>query len=1517
MKKILGLDIGSNSIGWALIEQDFSEKKGAILGLGSRIIPMSQDVLSEFERGNSISQTAERTRMRGARRLRERYILRRERLHMVLNILRMLPEHYNTKIDFSHRKGKFINNLEPKLAWDDEGKFLFMDSFNEMIEEFRLHQPSLLEDSMGKALKIPHDWTIYYLRKKALTKKILPEELAWVLLQFNQKRGYNASRDEITEEKPDELVEYHELLVTGVEPDPPVKGKDELWYSVHLENGWIYRRSSKIDLSDWIGKKKSFIVTTKLDADGNPKKDKDGLVSRSFRAPSDEDWTLIKKKTESDLESFGGTVGEYIYHQILQNPSVKIIGSLVSTIDRRFYRDEISQIIAKQAAFHSVISDSSLLASCADALYPINKVHAKQLKSRNLAHLIINDVLFYQRPLKSKKNQISHCSLERRFWKKDGKDQITPVQCVSKSHPAYQEFRVWQWISNLHILNKDNNADVTGLYLPDMESRARLFKFLIDKKTIKQDSLVQFLLEEKGLHPKLIKSEKNTLRWNYPEDKEYPCGETRHLILSKLQKIQFNFTNANLDDLLEHLWHIIYSVSDKQEYLKALQKAANRCNAEPQAFIDAFGSVAPFNSDYGAYSLKAIKTMLPLMRCGHYWNWEAIRPEIQKRIDNLIHAIEDDTIRSKVREKAINLSHRSDFAALPVWLTTYIAYNRHSEAAELSYWKSPAEIDQYLRSFKQHSLRNPIVEQVITETLRVVRDIWQNFGEGKAGYFDEIHIELGRNLKETADERKNQSIRNQRNENTNLRIKALLKELTQDNTVENVRAHSPSQQEILKIYEEGALAGNRELPDDIAKISRSADPSRSELIRYRLWLEQQYRSPYTGNTIPLSRLFTPEYEIEHIIPQSRYFDDSLSNKVICEAAVNKLKDNQTGMEFIQNHGGQIVALGSGRSATVFSVLDYQQFVKENYRNNRSKNSNLLTVDIPEKMIERQMNDTRHISRLVMQLLSAIVRSETQDDGVNSKNMVPFSGKITEKLKDNWGLHGVWNDLILPRFQRLNEITNSTDFTSYHNQLGKSLPRVPDHLAKGFQRKRIDHRHHAMDALVIAAGTRNHVNFMNNDNAFAKGQEDASRFRHDLRATLCEKKFGEGQQGYSWEFTKPWKTFTEDAKSGLQSIIVSFKQNLRVINKTSNKYLSYLDEAGNLRTDKAGNPLKGLTRQTKGDSWAIRKSLHKDTVAGSVLLRMQKTVNLSAGIQNWSQLVDKSLKNRIKELADSGMDEKSIAAAFKKEGYQFNGADVSRVSLYYYDTDDQGVANNVASRVPLNTSFDDKKISSITDTGIQQILRKHLETYAGRTDEKGRDIPAHMLAFSPEGIEEMNRNIQVLNGGKPHKPIHRVRKYEVRGNKFAVGQTGIKTEKIVEADKGTNLYFGIYTDESGKRNFDTIPFNVVVERLKQGLSPVPETDAKGNNLFFYLCPNDLVYLGDDSEKKINFDNIYKMISSTSYQGFFIPHSVATSIVDKVEFSSLNKMEKALSGEMIKSVCNKLEVNRLGQVQNIIK
>lgn len=1437
LKNILGLDLGTNSIGWSLV--NLEEKK--IVGMGSRIIPMTQDVIDNFGSGKpSTTQTAERTSYRGVRRLRERHLLRRERLHRVLNVLNFLPEHYANQIDFEKKFGKFKEETEPKIAYFN-GEFLFKKSFEEMLDDFKKHQPEILKDKNGNSKLIPYDWTIYYLRKKALTQKIEKEELAWLILNFNQKRGYYQLRGEEEEEVNNKLVEFHSLKVVDVIEDEETSKKGEKWYSLILENGWIYRRSSSTSLADWKGRTKEFIVTTELNDDGSIKVDKEGKERRSFRAPKEEDWGLVKKKTEHFIDNSKTTVGTFIYNELLKNPNQKIKGKLVRTIERKYYKEELDLILKKQIEFHADIFNKDKFNECIRELYKNNHAHQLNLQNRDFLHLFLNDIIFYQRPLKSQKSTISNCTLEY-TTNQEGKKYY--LKAIAKSNPYYQEFRVWQWLSNLKIYRIEDDCDVTSEFIKSKEDYVQLFDFLMSKKEVDHSDIIKHYFPE--LKGKQLATEIAKYRWNYvydtdkKESKSYPMNETGYEIARRLSKVT-NISNTLLTKELElKLWHIIYSVTDKKEFETALKSFAIKHQLDEVSFVENFKNYPPFKSEYGAYSEKAIKKLLPLMRLGKYWSWEGFDGKTKKRIDNLLTGEENEQIKLLVREKvaSFNLTSEKDFQGLPLWLAQYVVYGRHSEAGDIGKWKSPSEMKRFIESFKQHDLRNPIVEQVVLETLRVVKDIWEHYGKGTENFFDEIHIELGRDLKKTTEERKRLTTIVTENEATNTRIKALLMEMLNDNSFENVRPYSPSQQEILKIYEEGVLQSNIEIEEEILKISKKAEPTKAELQRYKLWLEQKYRSPYTGQIIPLNKLFTHEYEIEHIIPQSRYFDDSFNNKVICESAVNKLKDNQLGYEFILNHFGQKVVLGNGKTVEILNEENYKNLIKDSFTKNVKKRTNLLLTEVPENMINRQLNDTRYIGKFISTALSNLVRSDEKDDGVNSKNIVSLNGVITTRLKQDWGLNDVWNDLILPRFERMNQLTQSELYTTYNEKHQKYLPTVPFEQSKGFQKKRIDHRHHAMDALVIACATRDHVNLLNNQSAKSENS------RYDLQRKLrkTEKYVKDNIEKVAFkDFYKPWDTFTKDSKRALERIVVSFKQNMRVINKATNYYESYKDENGNLRLDKNGKPTKDVLKQ-QGVNWAIRKPLHKETVSGKVDLPWIKVPK------------DKVL---------------------------------------------------TATRKSLDTSFTSKTIESITDRVIQKILNNYLKFHNNDPN----------LAFSPEGIEDMNKNISQFNEGKYHHPIYKVRVFEL-GSKFALGTSGNKKDKYVEAAKGTNLFFAIYEDENKKRNFATIPLNEVIERQKQGLSSVPETNEKGHALLFSLSPNDLVYVPevDEDVNSIDFSNltkeqaerVYKIVSFTSNRLYGIPSSVSSVIVNKLEYSQLNKIEFISE----KQILRKITSNRIG-------
>ena len=1529
MKKILGLDLGTNSIGWGLTNQDFINKSGNIIGLGSRIIPMSQDVLGKFDSGVSISQTAERTKYRGTRRLVQRFLLRRERLHRVLNILNFLPKHYSELIDFDKRFGQFKPEREEKLPFykieSGKNQFLFFESHQEMLLEFK--------SANNNIKKVPYDWTIYYLRKKALTQKISKEELAWIILNFNQKRGYYQLRGEELEENKNKLEEFHTLIVKEVIERE--KGKKGIWYNVILENGWIYKRESTISLFDWVGKPKNFIVTTELNDDGTIKLNKDNEERRSFRSPKEDDWGLVKIRTEQTINQSEKSVGTYIYEALLKNPNQKIKGELVRTIERKFYKDELAKILKTQIAFHSeILTNRNIYKKCIDELYKQNDSHKTNIKDRDFEYLFLDDIIFYQRPLKSKTSLISNCSLEFRpikdkkgFLVKDenGKQILKPLKCIAKSNPIFQEFRLLQFVKNMKIFKKDiaNDIDITNDYLKTENDFVELFNWLNDKSEISQK---QFLAYSK------FKLKEDKYRWNYVEDKIYPCNETRNQFLNAIAKIEVDqsfFSKKNTQDL----WHILYSVSDKIEITKAVTTFAKRNNL-PVEFITNFSKLKPYKKDYGSYSEKAIKKLLALMQFGDNWNENNIDKNTLTRIDKLQTGEYDENIKTRVREKAIQLNKISDFKNLPLWLASYIIYDRHSETSDISKWKSPEDISHFLKyDFKQHSLRNPIVEQVITETLRVVKDIWQHYGEGKENFFDEIHIELGREMKNNAVDRKRITENINQNENTNLRIKAILTELKNDG-LNNIRPYSPSQQEILKIYEEGIYSSenSKEKLEEVDKIRKNAKPTNSEINKYKLWLEQGYLSPYTGKLIPLSELFTTKYQIEHIIPQSRLFDDSLSNKVICESEVNELKSNMTALEFIQNNEDRIITLTGGKTVKIFNKESYKQHISSYYSKNKNKQKHLLSDEIPEKFIERQLNDTKYISKIIKNLLSKIVREDDEQE-VTSKHIISLNGSITSKMKQDWGLNDVWNKIITQRFERLNAITNSTDFGKFElkkdefGNTGKQVfqTTVPDEIAKGFSKKRIDHRHHALDALVIACVNRTHINYLNNLNA--KDENDKT-IKHELRNKICFKTKPDANGNYKWEFYKPWENFTKNAEDLLCQTIISFKQNTRVINKVVNKYQKFV-------IDENGNSKKELVEQKKGDNWAIRKPLHAETVSGKVFLKRIKENHITNAIEEVEFVVDKEIKKQLKFKIQQYPDNiDGLKKHLKAFPLIIDGKEIDKVQVY-----ETIEATATRERNNLDITFDEKKILKITDTGIQKILLNHLkqEHYQNTIDENGKKVPAHEVAFSEIGLDELNKNIIILNNGKNHQPIKKVRVFE-ESKRFSLGNIGSKIDKYVETAKGTNLFFAIYENENGKRSFETIPLNEVIEHQKwratlnevekQNIPIIPTNNEKGK-FTFSLSPNDLVYIPTEDEKEnsapIDFNkiskeqskNVYKMVSFTGIQAFFIPNNIATSIVDKIEFSALNKMEKSIEGVMIKSICWKLEVDRLGIIKRFIR
>ena len=183
MKKILGLDIGTNSIGWAFIASNAYENPetldGKIIQLGSRIIPMDADAMNKFETGVPESKATGRRQARGARRLNQRYKLRRTRLIEALKILGWVSESF--PLHFKNLKKHSINEYLP-----------FSDNLKKEAADFFGIADKIT--TKGTAYEISEDWIIYFLKTKALHTQVTLPELARILYHYNQRRGFKSSR---------------------------------------------------------------------------------------------------------------------------------------------------------------------------------------------------------------------------------------------------------------------------------------------------------------------------------------------------------------------------------------------------------------------------------------------------------------------------------------------------------------------------------------------------------------------------------------------------------------------------------------------------------------------------------------------------------------------------------------------------------------------------------------------------------------------------------------------------------------------------------------------------------------------------------------------------------------------------------------------------------------------------------------------------------------------------------------------------------------------------------------------------------------------------------------------------------------------------------------------------------------------------------------------------------------------------------------------------------------------------
>lgn len=1490
MKKVLGLDIGTNSIGWAFIETNAYENpeslNGRILQLGSRIIPMDGDAMNKFESGNPESKAAGRRQARSARRLNQRYKLRRTRLLRALKILGWIPQEF--PIEFKNLLKHSINSF---LPYPEELR-------NEAIKFF----------NASKEISISEDWLIYFLRAKALHSKVSLPELARILYHFNQRRGFKSSRkdnkgiEETTEIKYPLTQKWVEIVkVANIEESGRGEGKDReyTFYTVtcetpNLKFTAIKKRKTPLD---WLNKNIELEITKKTT--------KDQTLTYNISEVDHNAWENRKAALEKDIERENLHISEYYLKNIKANRLYPIKQRIV---DRKFYQKEFKQIWEVQSKYYQAeFSDKKKIQEIANSFYVYNKEKNKELSNKDLFHIFFNDIIYYQRGLKSQKGLLANCQYETKSYKtKDGEKVTVGVKVTSKSAPCFQEFRIWQTIHNLRIYKKEElvngktklNIDVSDQFLTE-DNKVQLFELFDSSSEVSHESILRSLGFKKDVTENGQKV--FSYRLNYPEDKSFPGNETKALFRRVFKKHGYEEGENYLSDeqKLNRLWHIVYSLPEEKDIVSALSKKGSFPFPEP--VILHISKLPEFKSDYASLSAKAINKMLPLMRSGKYWK-DNFDDKSANRIDKILTGEFDETISDKVRDEIseLNLQNRTEFKGLPTFLAAYVIYGRHSERSNEAKYQSPDDL-KIKELLPYNSMRNPVVEKIVRETLSLVKDIWKTENLGRPDY---IHVELGREMKNNNEERKRISEANFKNKVEKERIVALLKELKYPNFSET----SLSDMEKFRVWKEnGGRLGDEKFVE-LFKANKAEFVKDAEIEKYRYWAEQNYRSPYSGKTIPLSELFTEKYQVDHIIPRSKYYDDSSGNKVVVESEFNDMKGNRLAMQFIEDFQGRDIHLSNGQIGRVLSIDEYKKFIDEVFTS--SKKRRLLKLfEVPEDFVERQMNDTKYISRTVAQFLRPIAVGNETDEGV-----VYTSGNITSDLKNKWGLNKLWKEILRPRFERLEGILGEQLIFNSETHAGDYR------FAKDY--KRVDHRHHALDALVVACTSRSHIKYLNSLNSLSNNKSDIAKYGEwsKWRYLLNKRKQLENKENGMTEFGLPWDGFYADSKDALESVVVSHKPSARLISKTVNKYYKWklID----------GKPEKKIHFQQhpkdEDKYWvAVRQSLFGQPYGRIHLPEYRKDVDLKAAIkaqilflsrddQKWNtedwRIAKTSFRKKVDKLiGETGGNEKEILKHLvENKLLDDSGAVVEKLDLLQFK-------KYASKRVAIDETFTVDKISAMPfahseKNRLTNLLKEHLAEHG---DPK--------QAFKGEALEALYR--------KAKFPINKVTRKE-SGSKIE------KHNKLLDGDKGVNQYFIVEIkkeidkktgEEKVVRKYTTPNFLDCIERLAKGL---PIHDESPGSKYIVLSPGDLVYVPKEGEdmsqidwtnRKAISERLYIMKSSSDSLCYFLPSNVSSLLasydkkIKKGEFESLNKSEKTLDGsQAIKENFIKLNITRTGNI-----
>ena len=405
-------------------------------------------------------------------------------------------------------------------------------------------------------------------------------------------------------------------------------------------------------------------------------------------------------------------------------------------------------------------------------------------------------------------------------------------------------------------------------------------------------------------------------------------------------------------------------------------------------------------------------------------------------------------------------------------------------------------------------------------------------------------------------------------------------------------------------------------------------PTKSRIRKYMLWEEAGEKCLYCGQILTLSQCLNgDDMEVEHIIPKSVLYDDSYGNKTCACRRCNKEKGNRTALEYIRAKGWEDEYMDRINGLLDKKAISYSKHQRLRW----------LKEDIPSDFLERQLRLTQYISRQAMAILQQGIRRVSASEG-----------GVTARLRSLWGYDDILHTLNLDRYDSMGE----TERVSREGETTEKL-RITN------WSKRKDHRHHAIDALVVASTRQGYIQRLNrvsseSEREAMSGEIEMQKVTKIDKLSLLER----------WLTQRPHLS-VRAVSDKVAEILISYRPGKRVVTRGRNIYLRHGKKC------------------VQSGLLVPRGPLSKETVYGQITVNGEPQIVCkydlhSLKAKDVDYVVDLALRKRLKELlAQHGGKEKEAFAGdvyMDEAGTQgpirsvrcFTGLDRGKMKAVKYD-----------------------------------------------------------------------------------------------------------------------------------------------------------------------------------------------------------------------------------------------------------